>query len=608
MSPHPPRARGHVTATGIRIVGAAAAELAAQAEALGLEPPPATDLVWAARFRVRPRLGKGSPVPAVLAVLETALREQWDACPALTRESRVSRPSGRFHGLAWDTIGEPGAWRGELTWRHAHPALAGTACTTHAVVDEQQHQVTLTLAVAAEGGVRGVRGIVGAGQSRPPLLDALRKAVVLSADGSEGAPTVLSEGEVTDWVRDVLLSDGRTWPVAVLAPMEQGGYLVPPEDVANELFGLAPLYVLERHACTFRLTDAVGDRRLSAYWGALRVYRADFSCADRSDDHWLLMRDRVEDPLERAAMRGRVALATLERHLPIEGIRARREAMAAREAASVAAPAPAGANAGAEHPDIPPAGETAGPTPAPVAFDALSALPGTMDALLAQLRELSTTIAHLGATNAQLADEIARLRTTTAIRAGGEAALDRRLAAIERHLGAHELEEALGGADAESPGDSTPELDDDTPTLVDVVQHAGTEYGDALLVLDSAERAAADSPYLDPERVGTILQAMAYISRRRQEGGLEAGLRGAFKELGIDYRSRVAKSTSGQLLQQYRFIGPDGSSYDCHEHIAVGGTYDPRRCLRIYFTSRAAGEPRFVIGHVGRHLVNMTSS
>ena len=34
----------------------------------------------------------------------------------------------------------------------------------------------------------------------------------------------------------------------------------------------------------------------------------------------------------------------------------------------------------------------------------------------------------------------------------------------------------------------------------------------------------------------------------------------------------------------------------------------PRRCLRIYFSSRVPNEPRFVIGHVGRHFVVRSTS
>jgi hypothetical protein len=85
-------------------------------------------------------------------------------------------------------------------------------------------------------------------------------------------------------------------------------------------------------------------------------------------------------------------------------------------------------------------------------------------------------------------------------------------------------------------------------------------------------------------------------------------LRDAFRELGVDYRAGVAPSTSEKLLRQYAVPGADGRVYDCPEHIALGSSYDPRHCLRIYFTSRAPSEPRFVIGHVGRHFRVLSSS
>lgn len=94
---------------------------------------------------------------------------------------------------------------------------------------------------------------------------------------------------------------------------------------------------------------------------------------------------------------------------------------------------------------------------------------------------------------------------------------------------------------------------------------------------------------------------MADIARRRQAGALGKSLKDAFREMGIDYRGGIASTTSARLLQQYHVVGPGGATYDCPEHIVVGTSYDPRFCLRIYFTSRAALEPRFVIGHVGRH-------
>jgi len=78
-------------------------------------------------------------------------------------------------------------------------------------------------------------------------------------------------------------------------------------------------------------------------------------------------------------------------------------------------------------------------------------------------------------------------------------------------------------------------------------------------------------------------------------------LRDAFAEAGLEYRGGIAKATSKKHRQQYEVVMPGGTVVECHEHVVMGTSYDPRFCLRIYFTSRAPGEPRFVIAHVGRH-------
>lgn len=582
--------REQVTSTGIRIVGAAALELAARAVEVGLVPASAGELLWVSRFKARPRIGSGSPLPAMFQALTERLRQEWDASPELSRTTPFQRPAGRFHGGSWSVRGEGGAWKGELLWRHRHPVLAATPILTHILFEEYQHQTLVTVGVSADGGRSGVRGFVGAGQSRSGFLDVLRDAVHLTSDGFGPDPVTLADQEVTDFVGDVLLSDDRTWPVAVLAPTESDDFLVPPAALTHELFGLAPVYLIDRHASTFRLTDAIGNRRLSAYWGALRVYRPTFSCADRSDDHWLLLRDRVEDPLERTALVGKVGAFSVERH----------GAMASIDLpAPVAPPVLAAQAADAEH--LPAA--TGERTEAPVTAAALESVSQGIEALGTLLRDVSGTIAHLAAANAELVEELARLRTATVIRASGTGAIERRLAAIEAHL-RPEADPADAPA-AEREGDAA---EDEALTLVDVVRHAGSEFSDALLVLESAERTALDSPYEDPERLAAILQGMAYVARRRQEGGLETGLRAAFQELGIDYRPGISRSSSERLRRQHRFRDHEGREYDCFEHIAVGATYDPRRCLRIYFTSRAAAEPRFVIGHAGRHLEVQSST
>jgi hypothetical protein len=144
--------------------------------------------------------------------------------------------------------------------------------------------------------------------------------------------------------------------------------------------------------------------------------------------------------------------------------------------------------------------------------------------------------------------------------------------------------------------------------LVEVVQDVAESHSDALVFLDSAYAAAAASPYEDPERVRAILDAMGHVARRRRDGVLGTSLREAFGDLGLDYRGAIARSTPERLRQQYRFPHPERGLVEAEEHIALGNTYDPRRCVRIYFSSRVPNEPRFVIGHVGRHFEVMSSS
>ena len=119
-------------------------------------------------------------------------------------------------------------------------------------------------------------------------------------------------------------------------------------------------------------------------------------------------------------------------------------------------------------------------------------------------------------------------------------------------------------------------------------------------MLESTRDSAIASPYEDPERLRAVLEAMANIARRRRDGRLGTSLREAFADVGIDYRGAIARSTSARLREQYRFRHGE-ETIEAEEHIVLGNTYDPRRCLRIYFSSRLVSDPRFIVAHVGRH-------
>ncbi|HRN53082.1 MAG TPA: hypothetical protein PK788_06265 [Gemmatimonadaceae bacterium] len=576
-----------VTETGWRIKGEAAKALVAERASMPVMPEQAENPVFAMHARVRPLLGAASAVPSLLDLLSRTVADEIPDLAPFSRTRELSRPTTAQEGLRWEVEGDPGAWIGELTWRHPHPFRPGRACTTHAIIVEQGQQVSLALRVGTQSAIDAMQADVEAARLRPRILRQLLETHRVVVDDHAMGAISVADGEVDAMVADLLLSETRRLPVAVLAPLEHGGYAIDPRELAAELCGIAHLRVLESHPCTFRLTDALGDRRLSAYWGALRVYLRGFSCADQPHDHPLLHADRLIDPVERAFLVGRLARAAA-RELPWpRGIE-----RAAKSAGAARAP---GVRHGATDAAATPVLHAAtGASPAVAVADA---------GILARMDE---------SLNAQrrIAEELEQLRTTLAVRSAGSLGIERRLGAIERivqRLAALVLTEAEPSAPA---ADDASQVFESIAAdrLLDVVRQAGERHGDALILLPEVERSAAASPYEDPERVRDILDAMALVARRRQEGRLGKSLREAFREIGVDYRGGIAASTPQSLRDQYRISDSGGQVFECEEHIALGNSYDPRHCLRIYFTSRAPGETRFVIGHVGRHLEVITST
>lgn len=577
-------ANAFVTDTGWRIKGDAAKALVAERASMPVMPEEAENPVFAMHARVRPLLGSASAVPSLLDLLSRTVADDVPDLAPFSRTREMSRPTSAQAGLRWDVEGDPGAWIGELTWRHPHPFRPGRACTTHAIIVEQGQQVSLALRVGTQSAIDAMQADVEAARLRPRLLRQLLETHRVIVDDHAMGAVFVAEGEVDAMVADLLLSETRRLPVAVLAPLEAGGYAIDPQELAVELCGIAHLRVLESHPCTFRLTDALGDRRLSAYWGALRVYLRGFSCADQPHDHPLLHADRLIDPVERAFLVGRLG-RTAASELPWpRGIeRATRSTPASRSADGLK---PTTAST--------PPGAVTAPSPASIAADA--AILARMDESLSAQR--------------RIAEELEQLRTTLAVRSAGSLGIERRLGAIERIV---QRLATLVLPDVEPTTPATDDAPQDFESsaavrLLDVVRQAGEQHADALILLPEVERSAAASPYEDPERVRDILDAMALVARRRQGGRLGKSLREAFREIGVDYRGGIAASTPQSLRDQYRISDPAGQVFECEEHIALGNSYDPRHCLRIYFTSRAPGETRFVIGHVGRHLEVMTST
>lgn len=580
-----------ITPSGIRIVGAAT-RLVSDAAVAGLIAPSDDEVLFSAAFTLSRKMS-GQPVSQALGVLNEAMRHVRSDFRLLERDQAVTDDFGRLHARDWQVAAAPDRWVGELIWRHPHPVQKGLPLVTHLVLSEHPGVATMVVRVGLPGGVPSGFGPVAVGQAHPAFLADLNRVVRLVFDGGDGEPRVLDDHAVDQFVTDVMLSESREVPVLVQAPTERGDYLVPPAQVAEEFLGVAHVHVLDRHPTTFRLTDSLGDRRLSCYWGALRAYLPGFTCADNPHEHPLLMDERITDPVVRAQFRGSLALGQRHRVARPEGVAALL-VPARRAPRPTPPPAPAvPAVAAADAPAV------AAPPAAGLSAEALSGLEHRLDGVLAALEGLRQL-------TGSLLDEVAGMRATNAVRGATAAGLERRIGDLERWLRerfAPVAEEA--GAAGKEPAagliEGEAREEEDRLTLPAVVRQAAVAHADVLLILDRAVASAGESPYEDVERVAAVLDAMALVARRRQAGTLGTSLREAFRELGVEYRGGIAESTSERMLQQYQVTLPGGEVAEAREHIALGTSYDPRHCLRIYFTSRVPAEPRFVVGHVGRH-------
>ncbi|MCI0435727.1 MAG: hypothetical protein L0271_19110 [Gemmatimonadetes bacterium] len=608
--------------TGWRVVGRGAGSIAERAAAAveRIEPGNPENTLYALQCTMDAVVRGRPAVERVLEALTDEIRKTWADCPRLARDAEVHRPSSRFGGLDYDVLAEPGReWLGEIVWRAVHAVVAGAPVTTRVLLEEKADFTRLSVRVTADDGYRSVRGYVGAGQVQPGFLGAVRRELPAFWLGAPVRPRLLRPAEFEDFVSSELESATRDHPLAVLSPLESGNYVVDPDDLAWDLLGRARLYLLRDHKQTFDLSDAVGDRRMSCYWGAARCYMPGWSRHDDPMDHPLLIADRLADPIMRATWLGEIGMwlgprvelpaTILERRASIRVATGAPVDVDASAAPQTAAPREAaGASVGDAAYDAPhgrgTAEEGAGtPDSQPIQPPDLTPLFRTM---IDEVRGVATMIG-------QLSDEVERLRTISSVRSSSTSAIERRLARLEAILYQAFPDDRLASARsaADAPATATaeaPREDDEAPTLVEVVRAAAELHADALVLLDSASASAADSPYEDPERVRAILDAMARVARRRRDGVLRTSLREAFADLGIDYRSAIARNTSARLREQYRFSFGGGDVVEMEEHIVLGNTYDPRRCLRVHFSSRVPNEPRFVIGHVGRHLDVKTTS
>ena len=386
----------------------------------------------------------------------------------------------------------------------------------------------------------------------PRLLHELdAQFTLVSNDGPlQRVPTQLEAGTLDAFVRFVLCDPARTMPVLLLTELPEGGYVMPPEQFAAEMFGLGLCFML-RHSDTFALSDAVGGHARSVFLGSARAYLPGFTLEADPFQHPLVLARALALPGERRRLVQRLAEVSVQRPMSepavVDTLRDARSAAYGKRPDAAEAMLATESGAELDRPQ-------------------LVALVRQYEDLVRQSEgELARTRERLSDARQNLESERAKtraLRTTLA-------------AAKERQP-------------ISKPASDAPE------SVLEAVERAEAMYADALRLLPSAFASARESVFPDPDTAWKYLKCLGEVGRRRQDRALSRPLAEVFADLDVDFSPGPVDTT-----RKTPYVFADGNGeIECADQLRKGS--NPTTCLRVYFTSSADGG--FVIGHVGRQI------
>ncbi len=472
--------------------------------------------------------------------------------------------------LSWDTPSNHTLDGGRiLRWapfKHNHSALADIVVHAPDPLDrglQWSTHVTYVTTPTAAGTLHrqlyirvGTEGGTGNGAPppvRPPrLLSELDVPFTLvSSDGPlQRVPTQLEAGTLDAFVRFVLCDPARTMPVLLLTELPDGGYVLPPEQFASEVFGLGLCFML-RHADTFALSDAVGGHARSVFLGSARAYLPGFHLDADPFQHPLVLARALALPGERRRLVQRLAEVSVQR--PMSDSAVVEKLRDARSCAYSKRP------------------------------DATEALAAAASGSELDRSQLVTLVRDFEDALKQSEGELMRLRERLAEARESLEAERSQTRSLRTTLAALKERQPIS-----KPASDAPE------SVLEAVERAQAMYADALRLLPTAFASARESEFPDPDTAWKYLKALGEVGRRRQDRALSRPLSEVFADLGVDF-------TPGSADSAYRtpYVFPDGSTeIECPDQLRRGS--NPDTGLRIYFTSSDDGG--FVIGHVGRQI------
>lgn len=140
-------------------------------------------------------------------------------------------------------------------------------------------------------------------------------------------------------------------------------------------------------------------------------------------------------------------------------------------------------------------------------------------------------------------------------------------------------------------------------TMQDVLESIDGQYQDSIMILKKARNSCKKSKYNNPEQVFKALEWLAtrYLSARKGTGGNDLE-KSCLEQTGMNYRHKQSRVTMGENPSDY-FVKWNKKKVPLMEHLVQGSSGDEQSTIRIAFFYDDSAE-KVVVGYIGKHQRN----
>jgi hypothetical protein len=380
---------------------------------------------------------------------------------------------------------------------------------------------------------------------------------------------VVQSADVPTFVNEILLDEKRTLPVVIVSHARfKEEAVVSPDRVHDTLLGFAHVAVFDKWSA-FRLTDSLG-KALSCYNGCVRIYWPGLTRTADPMQHELYFPIQIEKfetsgkPLDRRLFNflAKVSSFRFAEGEVIREIKSRIDAERLAEAERIRKQIQQGGNDAKTLQDLQP----------------------LYDLALGENESLLQRVGELEREKSELATDLATAKSNWAF---------------------YQEYQALSTEDEAHPTEETPDLELESARAA--LDQARKDFGQDLVILDSATDSVSESEFTRPDEVYQALMAIRDVGtlyfdsiRNRTSMGTWA------EQLGTRGFTQYSQTESDTVKNDYRKYGRyrefvlNGSKRKIYQHLDLGGG-DRKNCLQIYFEAdRDLG--RVIIAYCGEHL------